>query len=361
MTQLSRTDIPTTIKEAWQNSNWKKAIQEEMAALEKNGTWEIVPLPKEKTSVGCRWVFTVKYKADGEIERYKARLVAKGYTQTYGIDFQETFAPVAKINSIRVLISLAVNLDWPLLQLDVKNAFLNGDLEEEVYMDLPPGFNSEGNGKVCRLKKSLYGLKQSPRAWFGRFTRAVRQHGYKQTQADHTLFYKRQPTGITILIVYVDDIVLTGDDRKEIQQIKKQLATEFEMKDLGNLRYFLGMEVARNQTGVSISQRKYTLDLLKETGMMGVKPVDTPMDANVKLEMRTEDEPVDKGRYQRLVGRLIYLSYTRPDIAFAVSCVSQFMHSPSNTHMQAVYRILKYLKGTPGRGLLFKKNSGRGL
>lgn len=189
----------------------------------------------------------------------------------------------------------------------------------------------------------------------------MRQHGYKQTQSDHTLFYKRQSTGITILIVYVDDIVLTGDDKVEIQQIKKQLAAEFEMKDLGNLRYFLGMEVARNQTGVSVSQRKYTLDFLNETGMLGAKPVETPMDANIKLETNSEDEPVDKGRYQRLVGRLIYLSYTRPDIAFAISSVSRFMHSPSNTHLQAVYRILKYLKGTPERGLLFKKNSEKGI
>ena len=218
VTKLSCTEIPKNFQEAWQNSDWKKAILEEMMTLERNKTWQIVEKPKGKTTVGCRWVFTVKYKSDGTIERYKARLVAKGYTQTFGIDFQETFAPVAKINSIRVLLSLAVNLNWPLLQLDVKNAFLNGELEEEVYMEIPPGFNSGCSiDKVCRLRKSLYGLKQSPRAWFGRFTKAVLQHGYKQAHADHTLFYKRQSTGITILIVYVDDIVLTGDDVLEIQ------------------------------------------------------------------------------------------------------------------------------------------------
>ena len=317
---------------------------------------------KDKNTVGCKSVFTVKYNADGMVKRCKARLVAKGYTQTYGIDYEETFAPVAKANTIRVLLSLACNLDWPLFQLDVKNAFLNGKLEEEVYMDFPPGFETSNNkGKVCRLKKSLYGLKQSPRAWFEKFTSTIRQHGYQQAHADHTLFFKRSKEKISIVIVYVDDIVLTGDDMVELNNIKEKLSYVFEMKDLGHLRYFLGMEIARNKAGISVSQRKYTLDLLKETGLMGCKPVETPMDPNNKLSRCLEDEPVDKGRYQRLVGKLIYLAHTRPDIAFAVSCVSQFMHSPSAKHMEAVIRILKYLKGTPGRGLFFSKNPNRGI
>ena len=159
-----------------------------MRALKKNSTWDVVNLPKGKKPVGCKWVFTVKYKADGSIERYKARLVARGFTQTYGIDYTETFAPVAKLNTIRVLLSLAVNLDWPLQQLDIKNAFMNGDLEEEVYMTLPPGFNKKGEKNlVCRLKKSLYGLKQSPRAWFDRFAKVLKGQGYRQGQSDHTI------------------------------------------------------------------------------------------------------------------------------------------------------------------------------
>ena len=163
---------------------------EEKTALEKNGTWEIVQKPEDKSPVGCKWVFTIKYKSDGLVECYKERLVAKGFTQTYGIDFQETFGPVTKMNSIRVLLSLAINLDWPLLQFDIKNAFLNGDLEE-VYMDLPLSFDAD-HGKVCRLRKPSYGLKQSPRAWFGRFMKAVQQHGFIQAQVDHTMFYKKK-------------------------------------------------------------------------------------------------------------------------------------------------------------------------
>ena len=174
------------------------------------------------------------------------------------------------MNSIRVLLSLTVNLDWPLLQFDIKTAFLNGDLEEEVYMDLPPSFDAD-HGKVYRLRKSLYGLKQSQRAWFGRFMKAVQHHDFIQAQVNHTMFYKKQATGITILIVCVDDIVLTGDDKVEIQHIKARLAKEFDMKDLGNLRYFSGMEIARNDSAISVSQRKYTLDLLKEIGMMVYK------------------------------------------------------------------------------------------
>ncbi|RVW83276.1 Retrovirus-related Pol polyprotein from transposon TNT 1-94 [Vitis vinifera] len=360
-TSLDDTQVPNTIQEALKISEWKKAVQDEIDALEKNGTWTITDLPVGKRPVGCKWIFTIKYKADGSVERFKARLVARGFTQSYGIDYQETFAPVAKLNTIRILLSLAVNQDWCLQQLDIKNAFLNGDLEEEVYMEIPPGFEeSMAKNQVCKLQKSLYGLKQSPRAWFDRFTKAVLKLGYKQGQADHTLFVKKSHAGkMAILIVYVDDIILSGNDMEELQNLKKYLSEEFEVKDLGNLKYFLGMEVARSRKGIVVSQRKYILDLLKETGMLGCKPIDTPMDSQKKLGIEKESTPVDRGRYQRLVGRLIYLSHTQPDIGFAVSAVSQFMHSPTEEHMEAVYRILRYLKMTPGKGLFFRKTENR--
>ncbi|CAL5381095.1 unnamed protein product [Camellia sinensis] len=331
----------------------REAVIEEIRALETNGTWEVMKLPRGKRPVGCKWVFTIKYRADGTVERNKARLVAKGFTQIYGIDYTETFAPVAKLNTIRVLLSLAANLDWPLQQLDIKNAFLNGELEEEVYMTLPPGFSKKGEeNEVCKLKKSLYGLKQSPKAWFDRFTKVIKGEGYCQGQSDHTMFFKHKNGKKTILIVYVDDIILTGDDIEEMRKLKTVLATEFEVKDLGQMRYFLGMEVARSKKGISVSQRKYTLDLLTETGMLGCKPSDTPVEAG----KRTADvgKPVDREKYQKLVGKLIYLSHTRPDIAFAVSVVSQHMQSPKEAHQEAVFKILRYLKGSPGKGLLFK-------
>ncbi|WKA11799.1 hypothetical protein VitviT2T_029262 [Vitis vinifera] len=361
ITNLKSIALPNCIQEALQHPEWRKAVNEEIQALQKNATWKITKLPQGKRPVGCKWVFNVKYKADGRIDRYKARLVAKGFTQTYGIDFQETFAPVAKLNRIRVLLSLAANLDWNLHQLDVKNAFLNGNLEEEVFMEIPPGLKlSSSNDLVCKLHKSLYGLKQSPRAWFERFTKVIKGEEFSQGQSDHTLFIKRSPGGkITVLIVYVDDIIVTENDEEEISRLKTVLSKEFEIKDLGTLRYFLGMEVARSSKGIFVSQRKYTLDLLKETGMLGCKPSNTHMDPFNKIGSKEDMAVVDKGRYQRLVGRLIYLSHTRPDISFVVSVVSQFMNNPTEEHQEAIYRILRYLKMTPSKGLFFKRVASR--
>ncbi|BBG97367.1 ABC-2 type transporter family protein [Prunus dulcis] len=328
--QLSAIHIPTKVSEALKDPKWVQAIKEEMKALEKNQTWTLETIPEEKRLSDV--------DGYGSIERYKARLVAKGYTQTYGIDYEETFAPVAKLNTVRVLLSLAANLDWPLHQFDVKNAFLHGELTEEV------------------LRKALYGLKQSPRAWFGRFTMAMKNNGFKQCNSDHTLFLKHRKGKVTALIIYVDDMIITGNDKQEISQLQDYLATEFEMKDLGGLKYFLGIEVARSQQGIFLSQRKYVLDLLTDTGMLDCKPADTPIVQNHHLGEYPDQVLTNKERYQRLVGRLIYLSHTRPDIAYAVSVVSQFMHSPSEDHMNAVLRILRYLKSAPGKGLMFSKH-----
>ncbi|RVX09853.1 Retrovirus-related Pol polyprotein from transposon RE1 [Vitis vinifera] len=284
--------------------------------------------PPGKKPVGCRWIYTVKYKAD------------------------------AKINTVRVLLSLAANLDWPLQQFDVKNAFLHGKLSEEAYMDLPPGcmVSEKQCQKVCKLKKSLYGLKQSPRAWFGRFTKSMRVFGYRQTNSDHTLFLKKQHGKITTLIVYVDDMIVTGNDLEERKALQNYLSREFEMKYLGPLKYFLGIEVSRSSEGIFLSQRKYVLDLLQETGMSGCQPVNTPIEEGLKLCVEPNQVSTNKGRYQRLVGRLMYLAHIRSDLAYALSVVSQYMHNPGEQHMNAVMRILRYLKNAPGKGILFDKN-----
>ena len=237
------------------------------------------------------------------------------------------------------------------------NAFLHGELKKEVYMEAPPGFENEfEDGEVCQLKKTLYGLKQSLRAWFGRFTEAMKKYGYHQSHADHTLFLKKRGDRITCLIIYVDDMIITGDDFEEIEQLKKNLATEFEMKDLGALKYFLGVEVLRSKEGIFINQKKYTLDLLSESGMMECKPTDTPIAINHGLQITEGAQLADKERYQRLVGKLIYLSHTRPDIAYAVSVISQFMHRSQKDHLEAALRVVRYLKGTFDYGIMFKKN-----
>ncbi|XP_042946560.1 uncharacterized protein LOC122279793 isoform X3 [Carya illinoinensis] len=356
--QVSKLSIPKTLQDALSDPGWRTAMESEMDALHHNRTWDLVPLPPSKQPVGCKWVYTIKFHPNGSVERLKARLVAKGYTQTYGIDYEETFSPVAKISSVRVLISLAANLDWPLFQLDVKNAFLHGDLHEEVYMEQPPGFVAQGEyrGTVCRLKKALYGLKQSPRAWFGRFSDAVLNFGLHRCQTDHSVFHLHSDAGHILLVVYVDDIVITGSDSAGIIRLKQFLHDQFQTKDLGKLRYFLGIEVSRSKEGINLSQRKYVLDLLEETGMLGARPIDTPMDPNRKFLKEEGELFRDPGMYQRLVGKLNYLTITRPDISYAVSVLSQFLQTPRISHWDAVVHILRYLKRAPGLGILYRPN-----
>jgi hypothetical protein len=274
--------VPKSYREALSHLGWRKAMEEEMHALDLNHTWDLIPKPAGTSIVGCHWVFIVKQNPDGTVDHLKARLVAKGFTQTYGLDYTETFSPVAKLNSIRIIISLTANLDWPLYQLDVKNAFLYGDLNEIVYMAQPPGFESKGEC-VCHLKKSIYGLKQSPHACFDKFSKAVVSHGMTRSQTNHSVFFKKTKIGIVILVVYVDDIVITGSDKEGIEILINHLNSSFLTKYLGKLRYFLGIEVARSKAGISLFQRKYILDILQDTGYLGSKPVATPMESNLKL------------------------------------------------------------------------------
>ncbi|RVX00850.1 Retrovirus-related Pol polyprotein from transposon RE1 [Vitis vinifera] len=225
-------------------------------------------------------------------------------------------------------------------------------------MDLPPGcmVSEKQCQKVYKLKKSLYGLKQFQRAWFGRFTKSKRAFGYRQSNSNHTLFLKKQHGKITTLIVYVDDMVVIGNDPEKRKTLQNYLSREFEMKDLGHLKYFLGIEVSRSSEGIFLSQRKYALDLLQETRMSGCQPVDTPIEEGLKLCVEPNQVSTDKGRYQRLVGRLMYLAHTRPDLAYALNVVSQYMHNPGEQHMNAIMRILRYLKNAPRKGILFIKN-----
>lgn len=225
-------------------------------------------------------------------------------------------------------------------------------------MDIPPGYiASSSTTIVCKLQQALYGLKQSPRAWFGRFNLAMRKYGFQQSNPDHTLFLKHQQGKVTTLIIYVDDMIITRANEEEISKLQELLGPKFEMKNLGGLKYFLGAKVARSSQGLFLSQRKYVLDLLSKVGMIGCKPADTPIVQNHNLGVFPDQVPTNKERYQRLVGKLIYLSHTRPDIAYAVSIVSKFMHNRSEEHMSMVIRILRYLKSSPGRGLMFSKNN----
>ena len=255
--------------------------------------------------------------------------MAKGYAQTYGVDNSDTFSPVAKITYVWLFISLAATYNWDLHQLDIKNVFLHGNLQEEVYMEQPPGFVAQGGiGKVCHFRKFLYGLKQSPHAWFGKFSQAVEEFGMQKSKSDHSVFYKNSSSSIILL---VDDIVITGSDSKGISSLKSFLQSQFHTKDLGMLRYFLDIEVMQSKHEIFLSQRKYVFNLLSKTGKLGLKPCNFSMALGVHLieEGETFEDPK---RYRRLVGKMNYLSVTRPNIVHSISVVSQYMSAPIVDH-----------------------------
>ena len=314
-------------------------------------------LPSQVKPIGCRRVYRIKYNADGSIERYKARLVAKGYNQIEGLDYFGTFSPVAKVTTVRLVIALASINHWFLHQLDVNNAFLHGDLQEDVYMKLPLGLSTSKPNQVCKLSKSLYGLKQASRKWYEKLTTLLISNGYKQAASDASLFIKSTSETFTVLLVYVDDIILAGNSLSEFQFIKNVLHQAFKIKDLGTLKYYLGLEVAHSHRGISLCQRKYCLDLLNDSGLLGSKPVSTPSDPSIKLHNDTSPLFSDISAYRRLISRLIYLNTTRPDITFITQQLSQFLSKPTQTHYTAALRVLKYLKGSPGKGIFFPRAS----
>ena len=239
---------PHSYREASFNPLWQVAMTEELDALSRNHTWDLVDLPPDKSVVGCKWIFKVKTRSDGSIKQYKARLVAKGFTQEYGIDYEKTFTPVARLSSIRTLLAVTDSRRWKLFQMDVKNAFLNEDLSEEVYMQPPPGL-SHPPDKVCRIRRTLYGLKQAPRAWFAKFSSTVFRLGFSISSYDSALFLHRTGKGTILLLLYIDDMIITGDDLSGIQELKDFLSQNFEMKDLVHISYFLGLEITSSDDG----------------------------------------------------------------------------------------------------------------
>eukprot|EP00268_Persea_americana_P067868 TRINITY_DN9389_c0_g1_i14.p1 TRINITY_DN9389_c0_g1~~TRINITY_DN9389_c0_g1_i14.p1 ORF type:complete len:382 (-),score=56.41 TRINITY_DN9389_c0_g1_i14:482-1627(-) len=357
MATMSSTSIPNSYSQAVQHECWNDAMQDELDALAQNHTWDVVQCPPSVKPIGCKCIYSIKLKPNGTLDRYKARLVALGNRQVYGIDYEETFAPVAKMTTVRTILAIAASQSWPLYQMDVKNAFLHGDLKEDVYMRLPQGVSSIITGAVAKLRRSLYGLKQAPRAWFEKFQHALSHLGFHPSPYDPSMFLHHASTGITILLVYVDDIIITGTDADMIHQLQASLHESFHMKDLGPLNYFLGLEVHQFAKGIVLHQHKYALDLIEMAGLQGSAPVNTPVEVNVKLQQDSGDPLFDPTLYRRLVGSLIYLTITRPDISYAVNLVSQFMTDPRHRHLAMVRRIIKYLIRTPTHGLFYPANN----
>jgi len=280
----------------------------------------------------------------------KARLVARGFTQQEGIDYSETFSPVIKQATVRLVFSIVISCNWKIHQLNIHNAFLNGVLTKEVYMKQPPGFvNPTLPSHVCRLHKSLYGLKQAPRAWYTRLSDFLLSIGFLASKVDTSLFILSDGTNIFYLLVYVDDILLTGSNSAMLHRLIQLLSSEFKLRDLGVVHYFLGIEVQSTGMGLMLRQHKYILDILTRAGMTSCKPIDTLV-SPFKLGIQLDHPFSDPTRFRQIMGALQYLTFTRPDICFVVNRFYQFMHAPTDSYWAVVKRILRYLKGTTSYG-----------
>ena len=342
---------PKGIEEALKDQEWKEAADSEYQSLMENETWKLVKLPTGRKPVGCKWIFKTKRTSEGKVERYKARLVAKGYTQKSGEDYDETFSPVVRYSSIRTLLAFAVQNGLIIHQMDVVTAFLNGTLDEDIYMEQQPGYIKKGEEHlVCKLKRSLYGLKQSSRCWNTVFKQYMESINFKQCTADPCIFVTGEEADLTIVAVYVDDLIVIAKTPETIKKIKESLAARFKMKDLGKLHYCWGISIQHDEERGSLwmDQRQYIQSLLKRYGLSQAKTATTPADINVKLVKNDGvSKPVNPLNYQSMVGSLLYAAITtRPDIAQAVGAVSKFNSCPTEAHLTAVKRIFRYLKGT---------------
>ncbi|CAH9078354.1 unnamed protein product [Cuscuta europaea] len=336
-------------------------MDEEYATLQRNNTWELVPR-NHHTPITCKWLFRVKRNVDASVSRFKARLVARGFLQQPGRDYTETFSPVTKLATIRIILTIALSQNWDIRQLDVNNAFLHGSLTEEVYLTQPQGYVDPARPThVCRLRKALYGLKQAPRAWYMELSRFLMQMGFRKSQADNSLFIYSHGGTLLYFLVYVDDIVLTGNSQRALDQFVGQLTTHFSVKDLGRLHHFLGIEVIPTPTGVFLSQRQYILHILDNCKMSSEKDATTPMSSTLVESVADSPPMADPQLYRRALGLLQYLAFTRPDLSFSINRLSQYMHHPSEHHWQAVKRILRYLKGTINFGLFLRRNCSLNL
>lgn len=361
---------PECYEEAMQvdeSIKWELAMNDEMDSLLSNHTWELANLPKGKKALHNKWVYRIKEEPDGS-KRYKARLVVKGFQQKEGVDYTEIFSPVVKMVTIRTVLGLVAQEDLHLQQMDVKTAFLHGDLDKEIYMKQPEGFEVKGKESlVCKLKRSLYGLKQAPRQWYKRFDSFIKGVGFLRCEADHCCYFKRLKESYLILLLYVDDMLIVGADLHEIDSLKTKLSEEFAMKDLGEARQILGMRISRSKEGLKLSQEEYVKKVLKRFNMDDAKPVNTPLANHFRLSKeqspKTEDEMIymDKVPYASAIGSLMYaMICTRPDIAHAVGVVSRFMSNPGKEHWEAVKWIFRYLRGNSSLSLCFTK-SEKGL
>ncbi|GJR23160.1 putative ribonuclease H-like domain-containing protein, partial [Tanacetum coccineum] len=350
--------------------SWVEAMQEELLQFKLQDVWVSYDLPEGKRVIGTKWVFRNKRDERGTIIKNKARLVAQGYRQEEGVDYDEVFAPVARIEAIRLFLAFASFMGFTVYQMDVKSAFLYGNITEEVYVKQPPGFEDPAHlnkppgfedpahpNKVYRVVKALYGLHQAPRAWYERLSTFLLKHGYRRGAIDKTLFIKKDRRDIMLVQVYVDDIIFGSTKSSMVKDFEDLMQKEFKMSSMGELTFFLGLQVKQSNGGIFLSQDKYVKDILNKFDFRTIKPASTPIEAHKSLGKDEEGEDVDVHLYRSMIGCLMYLTASRPDIMFAVCLCARFQVTPKVSHLHAVKRIFRYLKHQPNLGLWYPKDS----
>ena len=358
--------VPRSVYDARNSSyaaQWFSAMEREMYSHRERGTWQLTPFPPGAKVVGSTWVFAIKRDQSGQIVKFKARLCARGFSQTYGVDFTETFAPVARSSTLRLQLALAAQRDQELHQVDVETAFLNGKLHEVVYMRQPQGFLEKGKeDHVCRLIRPIYGLKQAAKEWFDTMVPSITDFGFKQSTADPCLFIRFENDELATIVTQVDDFSIAADDLSLMTEIKKHLGSKFKIRDLGELKWFLGLQVTRDRPNrsLTISQSAYIISVLQRFGMEDCKPMPSPESPGAKLskadsptsmESKADMESIP---YRSAVGSMMYATVmTRPDIANAVRTLASFNQNPGLAHWKAAKRVLRYLKGTINKGIRY--------
>ena len=357
-----KSPIPRGYKQALEDPYWNNSMGDEYSAIIKSKTFDLVPRPKNTNIIRSMWLHKHKYDANGCFKKHKSRLVANGKSQEEGVDFTETFSPVVKPASIRTVLHVALANNWPINQYDVQNAFLHGNLEETVYMFQPPGYVDKSKpDHVCRLNRSIYGLRQAPRAWNQRFVEFITKQGFKQSKSDASLFIYMKNNERAYLLLYVDDIILTASSSSLRQSVTTALKSEFPITDEGQISSFLGISALFNDKGLFLNQTRYAEEIIERANMKDCKPCATPVDLKSKLKDK-EGKPVSNPTdYRSLAGALQYLTFTRPDIAYAVQQICLFMHDPREPHLQALKRIVRYVQGTKPKGLQLLKSQGMKL
>jgi hypothetical protein len=356
---LMSTGEPCTFAEAEQDAAWQAAMQEEIDSVKRNQTWELADLPQGHRAITLKWVYKLKRNEAGDIVKHKARLVARGFVQQEGVDFDEVFAPVARMEYVRLLLTLAAQEGWQVHHMDMKSAFLNEDLKEEVYVRQPAGFIVVGQeGKILRLRKALYGLRQAPRVWNSKLDDTLKKMDFVQSEHEHAMYRRSHDDDILLVGVYVDDLVITGSSLAAVEEFKEEMKRVFLMSDLGLLSFYLGIDMHQDAGGITLRQAHYTKKILEMAGMADCKAAATPMEERLRLSRDSTTEEVDATLYRRIVGSLRYLIHTRPDLMYAVGYVSRFLERPTEEHLQAVKKILRYITGTLQYDLRYGRRTG---